>query len=187
MKTLLAIIDRSIYAFLKKNVHIMPLRFVKLVAYYYTDARIRKLYLEKLGVITGEDTYSNLGLLLAADGSNKPSVFIGNRVSIATGVTFVSDSCPNNSQVLQAVPYVKEKLIKGLPITIEDDVWIGANVTILPGVTVGRCSIVGAGSLVLQDVEPYCIYAGIPAKKIRELSTISSIWGRPPPPPRNVF
>lgn len=52
-------------------------------------------------------------------------------------------------------------------VTIEEDVWIGANVTILKGVTVGRSSIVAGGALVIKDVPPYSIVAGVPAKVIK--------------------
>ena len=51
-------------------------------------------------------------------------------------------------------------------VTIEDDVWIGCNVTILKGVTIGRGAIVGAGSVVTKKVAPYTIVGGVPAKKI---------------------
>ena len=50
---------------------------------------------------------------------------------------------------------------------IENDVWVGYNTTILSGVKIGEGSIIGAGSIVTRDVEPYSIYAGNPAKKIR--------------------
>ncbi len=50
---------------------------------------------------------------------------------------------------------------------IEDDVWVGYGSTILGGVTIGRGSIIAAGSLVTKDVEAYCIYGGAPAKKIK--------------------
>lgn len=53
------------------------------------------------------------------------------------------------------------------PIVIEDDVWIGARVIILPGVRVGKGSVIGAGSVVTRDVEPYSIVAGNPARFIR--------------------
>lgn len=51
---------------------------------------------------------------------------------------------------------------------IEDDVWIGARVIVMTGVTVGRGSILAAGAIVVKDVEPYSIVAGVPAKKIGE-------------------
>jgi len=64
--------------------------------------------------------------------------------------------------------FVKENADRCAPITIEDDVWIGANVTILKGVTIKRGSIVAAGSVVNKDVEAFSIFGGIPAKKIGE-------------------
>jgi len=51
---------------------------------------------------------------------------------------------------------------------IDDDVWIGINSTIKAGVHIGRGAIVAAGSAVTKDVEPYSIYGGVPAKKIRD-------------------
>ena len=52
-------------------------------------------------------------------------------------------------------------------IKIEDEVWIGANVTILSGVTIGKGAIIAAGSVVTKDVPPYSIVGGNPAKIIR--------------------
>lgn len=53
------------------------------------------------------------------------------------------------------------------PIIIGNDVWIGANVVVLPGVSIGNGAIIGAGAVVAQDVEPYAIVGGVPAKIIR--------------------
>ncbi|HOO26508.1 MAG TPA: DapH/DapD/GlmU-related protein [Clostridiales bacterium] len=53
-------------------------------------------------------------------------------------------------------------------ITIEDNVWIGANAVITPGITIGTGSIIGAGAVVTKDVEPYSVMGGVPAKLIRK-------------------
>jgi maltose O-acetyltransferase len=53
------------------------------------------------------------------------------------------------------------------PVRIEDDVWIGARVTILPGITIGKGAIIGAGAVVTKDVPPLAISAGNPARVIR--------------------
>ncbi|HET8673562.1 MAG TPA: DapH/DapD/GlmU-related protein [Thermoleophilaceae bacterium] len=55
------------------------------------------------------------------------------------------------------------------PVTIGPGAWIGLRALVLPGVTVGAGAIVGAGAVVTGDVEPNCLYAGVPARKIREL------------------
>lgn len=65
------------------------------------------------------------------------------------------------------VPMWKQPFTEPKPIVIEDNVWIGARVIILPGVRVGRGSVIGAGSVVTHDVEPYSVVGGNPAKLIR--------------------
>ena len=57
-----------------------------------------------------------------------------------------------------------------LPIVIEPDVWLGAGVVVLPGVTIGRGAVVGANSVVSQDVPPLHVVAGQPARTIRVLT-----------------
>lgn len=54
-------------------------------------------------------------------------------------------------------------------VTIEDDVWIGMNCLILKGVTIGRESVIGAGSIVTKDIPPFSLAVGSPAKVVREL------------------
>ena len=62
------------------------------------------------------------------------------------------------------------------PITIGNDCWFGGNVTILPGVTIQNNVVVGAGSVVTHDLESGAIYAGNPAKKIRDITKEDSIF-----------
>jgi len=67
-----------------------------------------------------------------------------------------------------------EERLKGLfndkPITIEENVWLGANVTVLPGVTIGKNSVVGAGSIVTKDIPENVIAVGNPCKVLREIT-----------------
>jgi len=62
-------------------------------------------------------------------------------------------------------------------IVLEDDVFIGANATILDGVKIGRGAVVGAGSVVTKNVDSYSIVAGVPAKKIKDRRGLSVIEG----------
>lgn len=57
----------------------------------------------------------------------------------------------------------------GVPIRIEDGCWIGARATILSGVTIGKGCIIAAGSIVNKDCEPNGLYAGVPAKRVKDL------------------
>jgi acetyltransferase-like isoleucine patch superfamily enzyme len=57
--------------------------------------------------------------------------------------------------------YVKD------PVRIGDDCWLGANVIVLPGVTIGRGSVIGAGSVVTQDIPPYSVAVGNPARVVK--------------------
>lgn len=65
-------------------------------------------------------------------------------------------------------PTIPIRLQGGIPkpVVIEEDVWIGANVTVLGGVNIGKGSVIGAGSVVTKDVPPYSIAVGVPARVI---------------------
>ncbi len=167
---LLTFLDRKLYEFLEKHVDVMPLRFTKMIAFYYCDARTRKLYFRKLGITMGENTYANLGLKVVRNDGDF-SVTVGSNVSIAPNVVFVCESTANNGREINTLPYVRDVMTGGGNITVGDEVWIGANVTVLQGVTIGKCSMIGAGSVVIHDVEPFSLYVGVPARKIRDLRT----------------
>lgn len=166
-KWILKELDERIYRFLDKNCKIMPKRFCKWIAYFYTDARIRKKYWKRLHVYMGRGTYNNIGMI--AINSENTVIKIGKNVSIAPYVTFIAESDANNAKQLKKIPYVRNHLEKAESIIVKDEVWIGANVTILPGIVVGEGAVIGAGSIVTKNLESYCVYSGIPAKKMYHL------------------
>lgn len=62
------------------------------------------------------------------------------------------------------------------PVVVEDDVWIGSNCIILPGVRIGEHSVVGAGSVVTKSVPPFCLVVGNPARVVRRYDRKSGAW-----------
>lgn len=83
---------------------------------------------------------------------------------VACGCTFITDghiSTVGIPQFLLGTSHINDK---SGDIIISEDVWIGANCTIMPGITIGRGAIIGAGSLVTKDVPPYALVVGSPAK-----------------------
>lgn len=89
---------------------------------------------------------------------------IGNGVRIATQVVII----PSNHRFDDiSQPIYKQGLTyKG--IKIEDDVWLGAGVKVLDGVTIGKGSVIGAGSVITKNLDPYGVYVGVPAKLIKK-------------------
>ena len=94
--------------------------------------------------------------------SGPGDITIGSYVRIAPRATIVAGSHIFNDPT---VP-IHNQGMQGKGITIEDDVWIGTNATILDGVILAKGCIIGANSVVTKSTEPYKIYGGIPAKCI---------------------
>ncbi len=89
---------------------------------------------------------------------------IGNDVMIAPGVVFLDRMhCFDRLDI----PMARQGETKRKPVIVEDDVWIGQNAILMPGVRVGRGAIVGAGAVVTKDVPSMAIVAGVPARVIR--------------------
>lgn len=91
-------------------------------------------------------------------------VRIGNNVMIAPEVFIYAR---NYAHGCTDIPMVQQGYEEERPVVIEDDVWIGARATILPGVTIGKGSIVGASAVVTKDVPPYAIVGGNPARVLK--------------------
>ncbi len=109
----------------------------------------------------GDESY--VGMFSVLNGFSAP-LKIGQNVSIAQNVNVMTDSGPNASLLMQSA----YPILKG-PVTINDHAWIGAGVIIAPGVSIGKCSIIGANSFVTTDVEPYSLYAGNPAVFVKKI------------------
>ena len=93
------------------------------------------------------------------------SVSIGHNVVISERV--VIRDADNHTVWEQGALIDKEARPKAIPIVIEDHVWVGMNVIILKGVTIGEGAIIAAGSVVNKDVPAHCLVGGVPAKVLK--------------------
>jgi len=112
-------------------------------------------------IVIGDEVYLNGTSIISEE-----SISLGSRIMIGAN-TVIMDTNSHN------VPY-KNRLrrwdnIRRKAVVIEDDVWIGANCFIMKGVRIGKGSVIGAGSVVNNEVKPFCIYAGNPAVFVKEI------------------
>ena len=107
-------------------------------------------------VIIGD--YTRIGLHSTIIGP----VCIGNHVNLAQGITITA----LNHNFSDATKRIDEQGIATKPVVIKDDVWIGANAVVLPGVTIGSHAVVAAGAVVTHDVSDNTVVGGVPAKVI---------------------
>ena len=92
-------------------------------------------------------------------------VCIGSHVHLAQGITVTA----LNHRYDDKKRRIDEQGVSTQLVVISDDVWIGANAVILPGVTIGRHAVVAAGAVVTKDVPDYCMVGGVPAKIIKNI------------------
>lgn len=132
-------------------------------------------------VTIGNNTFINAGTSLIS----RNSISIGNDVTIAWGCTIYDhnshsldykerqkDIQRQNDDYRNGRNFIESKdwsVVKSKPIIIEDNVWIGFDSVILAGVTIGEGAVVGARSVVRQDVEPWTVVVGNPAITIKRL------------------
>lgn len=107
-------------------------------------------------VVIGDETHLDQFCVLYGQGG----LTIGRGCAIASGVTIYSQT---NQYAAEPTARVIDQPVVYAPVTIGDDVWIGARAVILPGVTVGDHAVVAAGAVVRDDVPPWAIVAGVPA------------------------
>ncbi len=110
-----------------------------------------------------------MGVSIAATGR----VVLGERVLLARNV-YISDHGHNYRDV--ALPVADQGVGPSEPVHIGAGAWIGQNVCILPGVTIGRQCVVGANAVVTADIPDGCVAAGVPAKVIRRYDAATAEW-----------
>lgn len=118
-------------------------------------------YVKDTKIIIGEGTYIGEYNNIRACGGR---IIIGNKCLISQGITIVTSNhlCKKDKYIVEQ-GWTKENNF----VIIEDDVWVGANAVILPGIVIHKGAVIAAGSIVTKDVPEYGIVAGNPAKLIK--------------------
>lgn len=121
----------------------------------------------------GDNFFANFNLLVMDDGK----IFIGNNVMMGPNVSLLSTNHPllADERIRMKYPdgHVSMSEFAG-EIHIEDDVWIGANVSVLDNVTIGKGAVIGAGSVVTKSIPAGWLAFGNPARCIREIGPADS-------------
>ena len=167
-----------LYVFVKKKTpSTITIPILTLLNSKYIDRRIAIYFFKKyLGINIGKYTY-DISQILNSEYRTLES--IGSFCSIANGLTLAGYNHPislftthpmataENYGFMGANFTLEDYHPKNKKIIIENDVWIGANVTILPSVRICNGAIIGAGTLVHKSVPPYAIVGGVPAQLIK--------------------
>ena len=142
----------------------------KLNSHNYTN--ISKRFPKKLSIVNvGNMTYGTLNV--QSYGNAEEKLYIGSYCSIAGNVVFLLGG-EHPYKGLSTYPFRKyigrmdENTATKGPITLEDDVWIGTSCVILQGVTIGKGSIIAAGSVVNKSIPANEVWAGVPARFIKK-------------------
>ena len=107
----------------------------------------------------GSGVYMNFNMTMVDDGN----IYIGNKVMFGPNVTIITGTHPVNPSLRErGLQYNKD-------VYIEDNAWIGSGVTILPGVKIGKNSVIAAGSMVTKDIPENVVAAGIPCRVMRKI------------------
>jgi maltose O-acetyltransferase len=110
---------------------------------------------------------------------DEAKISFGHKVAVGPRCTFITVSHPLEINARVRVDdndRITETRNIALPITIEDGAWIAANVTILPGVTIGARSVIGAGSVVTKSIPPDVFAAGNPCRVIKKINNASQLF-----------
>lgn len=119
----------------------------------------------------GDHVYANFGLTLIDDSE----IQIGNHVLLGPHCTLDTAGHPLDPELRATYAQFSSK------ITLKDKVWLGANVTVLPGVTIGEGAVVAAGAVVSANVPPRVVVGGVPARILRPLTEADKTFTYQPP------
>lgn len=161
----------ALYYVFAKNLPDTPLPFsgVSMMLRKYLAKKIFLSCGDKVKVHAGVDFGTGLNIILGNESSLNKNAWIandtciGSHVMMGPNVTILSGS---HNFDRTDIPMALQGAPARRPVTIGDDVWIGTRSIILPGVSIGSHSIIGAGSVVTKDVPDWSIYAGNPARMI---------------------
>ena len=117
---------------------------------------------EGYNTFIGKNFYANYGLTIL----DYDKVIIGDNVKFGPNVTLSTATHDLDYRIRNSDG---DGDITGAPIKIGNDVWLGASVTVLPGVTIGNHAVIGAGSVVNKDIPDDCVAVGVPARVIKKL------------------
>lgn len=120
-------------------------------------------HIDGFNISIGDNSLINRGAFIHTNGSDEAKILIGSQVQIAPNVCFL---CTTHKMGLENR---RASTIEWGGITVEDGVWIGANVTILPNVIISKGCVIAAGSVVTKNTEPNGLYAGVPAVRKKDL------------------
>jgi acetyltransferase-like isoleucine patch superfamily enzyme len=131
-------------------------------------------YNTKICINIGEDVQINDYVHIGAVGS----ITIGNNVLMASKI-YISDHNHGSyddflSDHPMSLPIDRKSICK--PVVIEDNVWLGESVCVLPGVTIGKGSVIGAMTVVTKNIPAYSIAVGVPAKVVKHFNFENNKW-----------
>jgi len=150
------------YSFLNKIILFWVLLLLNFAGSPLVPNYIRIKIYRFIGFKIGTDAYIGNCLKLS-DALRTYNIEIGDRVSIGDNLYLINTAGPNKSRIGNYYPRITGKIV------IDNDAWIGANVTVLPGLSIGEMSVVGAGSVVTKDVGPGDVVAGNPIRLLKKL------------------
>lgn len=145
------------------KLNIIKKKLFKITAGVAPCNKLRITLLRLCGYKIGSDVYIGENLIISDELSSSNNLIIEDRVSIGPRVTVITSSGPNFSKL-----GVYTKIVRG-SVLIKHDSWIGAGAIILPGITIGEGSIVGAGAVVTKKVPSKTVVVGVPAKAIKKI------------------